>query len=527
MSTQSLNQEWFNYPGVKENYRTMVYYPGTGGSTFEFNFEGGYINREDIKAFMVKDDDREAKYLSLTFKGPNTVQTSEPVPVGWTVCIFRDTPKAEPLAKYQDGAVITAENLDRNAQQAMFAVSEMVDRFDSTVSQVEVALKEVYKATKTADEALAEAKKATGIANSAVIRAEQAAQTSIKANTTAESAKLRADQAAATAIDSKNTANALDAQIKTANATAKEAERVANVANATANGIDFKATQAQKDAKEALSTANEAKEQASAVDGKATQAMADAEDAKSKVNALSSQMGDVQAISNRVSSFTDGFGVVWKGQHTFNQRVQITRGDTTSWGDFTTTSRYSQLRHNEGGTDYSLRFGPTGLTFRGSPILTDGYSAARLADSLQIQSTNNPTIALVSTTTGSRATLGYSPNGATMTVSNGGSPVVNTFPRTGGELINSTDLSSKNYITMRDVEAKGYITQDTGTILGEILTTGTLPLTFAGETTVQSGPLKALFDAVPLNGMMCKLNISTREDGRVVANIAYRRIIRL
>lgn len=399
MSTTSLNQEWFSFPGTKDNYRTMVYYPGTGGDTFEFNFEGGYINRTDIKAFMVKDDTRDTEYLTLTFKGPNTVQTNKPVPAGWTVCIFRDTPKAEPLAKYQDGAVITAENLDRNAQQAMFAVSEMVDRFDSTVSQVDIALKAVYEATQTADAALEEAKKATGIAQGAVSKADSAITTANRAEVTSNAASQKAEQAAQTALDAKNTATALDGQIKSANATAQAANQTAADAKRISEGVDGKATQAQSDAAAAVKTATEAKQIAQNIDAKATQAQKDAAAALQKANEVESSVGTVQELSRRVKEFGAGDRVEWKGRHRFGdswlsvnntagqERVGIgAREDSGYVASFTGGSwRYLDLMRGA-------------ITYDGTKVHMDGSVGARFGESTTVSHNFNPTYRLQDST---------------------------------------------------------------------------------------------------------------------------------
>lgn len=402
MSNNSLNQEWFNFPGTKDNYRTMVYYPGTGGSTFEFNFEGGYINQQDIKAFMVKDDTRDIEYLTLTFKGPNTVQTNKPVPKGWTICIFRDTPKAEPLAKYQDGAVITAENLDRNAQQAMFAVSEMVDRFDSTVSQVDIALKAVYEATQTADAALAEAKKATGIAQGAVVTADDAKATANAATSTANAASQRAEQAAQTAIDAKNTANNLDGQIKSANDTAQAANQTAADAKRIAEGVDGKATQAQSDAAAAVKTATEAKQIANSIDAKATQAQKDAAEAIRKANEVEQSVGTVQELSNRVKDFKSNDGVEWKGSHTFNTRVALKRS-TSEYGYVDVQPTYTSLNHGANSDVGEFRVGRNVFQYNGNRVAHEGITDFRYGNTLVVQSASQPGIYLNDTTRGTQA----------------------------------------------------------------------------------------------------------------------------
>lgn len=275
MADQSIKDIWFSAIGRESDYQTMVYYPGTGSDTFEFNFSGGYINREDIKAFMVQDTTRERVDLTMTFINTNTVKTNRVVPAGWTICIYRDTPKSMPLAKFVDGAIINATNLDRNAKQAVFSVSEMVDRFDSTVASVEEALVKVAGA-------VADAKEAVETANAASGQAADAVETANKAEATAADAEAKADAAVETADGAK----------------------------ATAEGIDAKATKAMEDAAAALLTAEEAETTANAIDGKATQAQKDAAAALEAVDVA-------KEMSDRVRDYPDEEQIRWKGVNTF------------------------------------------------------------------------------------------------------------------------------------------------------------------------------------------------------------------
>lgn len=285
MVARDITDDWFNAIGVKLNYRTMVYYDGTGGDTFEINFEGGYINRADVKAHKIKNDDQTKVEMTLTFITDSRVKTSEVVPVGWTVLLYRDTPKATPLAQFIDGAIISAENLDRNAKQAVFCVAEMVDRFDNVNSNSEEALKQVYIAITTADTALERADTAITVSSAAKVTAEAASVSAAAAVVTADEATVVADNAyaVATGIEAK-----ADAAVVTA-----------NTANSTANGIDAKATTAlanssaavttanaaASSATAAVTTANAAKATADGIDAKATEALATANTAQSTVNA--------------------------------------------------------------------------------------------------------------------------------------------------------------------------------------------------------------------------------------------------
>ncbi|CCI88886.2 tail fiber protein [Yersinia phage phi80-18] len=285
--------QWFNAIGVQQNYKTMQYFAGDGDAsrTFEFNFDGGYISKSDVKAFAVKDDSRERIDYTLTFIGPNSVNLNAVVPVGWTVLIYRDTPKSRPLAKFIDGAVINAFNLDRNAQQAVFAVAEMVDRFDSVTADVETALTEVYKAITFSEQAVAEAQEATRVATeskAAALAAEssaaQAALDAAEANVTADSAKLiaegiegKADLAISTANTAKSTADTAKATADAAKVTAEGIEGKADAAIATANS-------AKTESAAAKTTANEAKATANAIDGKAQEALDKATQAQADVS---------------------------------------------------------------------------------------------------------------------------------------------------------------------------------------------------------------------------------------------------
>lgn len=317
--------EWFMEPSVRTNYRTMVYYKGDGQDTFEINFDGGFIYKEDVKAFSVKDDTRERKNHKVTFVNGSVsrVKLDSAIPKGWTVCIYRDTPKAKPLAQFTDGAIINEANLDRNAQQAMFAVSEMVDRFDSTVESVEAALQQVYEANKKADQAISTANKANSTANTAVGIANGAVKTANEAKQSAANANTTADGAVKTANEAKSIALGLDGQIKQANTTANNAVtkadsaiNTANEAKATANGIDAKATKALNDSAQALKVAN-------GIDGKATQALNNSEEALDKANSALQSQVSAKELTDRVGEYLTNNGVNWKGRHYFKSQLGI------------------------------------------------------------------------------------------------------------------------------------------------------------------------------------------------------------
>lgn len=142
-------------PAASGNFNTMHTFDGDGNAdrTFEINFSGGYIKDEHVKAYMMPYGTADYEYLTLTFINESTVRLSAAVPVGWTVTIYRDTPKDVPLASFTDGALITAASLDRNAEQAIFGVAEMVDRFNATQESVDLSLDIANEAMDVAEQA--------------------------------------------------------------------------------------------------------------------------------------------------------------------------------------------------------------------------------------------------------------------------------------------------------------------------------------------------------------------------------------
>lgn len=283
---------WFNAIGVRQDYKTMVYYAGDGGDTFEINFEGGYINKSHVKAYKTNDGDRTRVDLTLTFITESRVKTNEAVPVGWTVLIYRDTPKALPLAAFVDGAVITALNLDRNAKQAVFSVAELVDRFDDVNANSEEALKQVYEAVTTSAEALV-------VATAANVTAGEAKALAVTADTNAAAAVVTANAAEVVADDAYTVATGIEAKADAAVVTANDASSVANgidakatAALAASNSAVTKADSAIASANAAVTTANAAKATAEGIDAKATTALSNSQTA---VNTANQAKADVTA----------------------------------------------------------------------------------------------------------------------------------------------------------------------------------------------------------------------------------------
>lgn len=150
--------DWMTSDSTEPDYLTMVTYTADGETDqYEFNFPGGYLNKADIKAYMFDPEGVVRTDLTVEFISDNLVKLSPAQKSGNRVTIYRDTPKELPLVSFTDGAMIEARNLDRNAKQCIFAVAEILDKYNIVYSQVELAEQYANIAREAADTATTQA----------------------------------------------------------------------------------------------------------------------------------------------------------------------------------------------------------------------------------------------------------------------------------------------------------------------------------------------------------------------------------
>lgn len=325
--------QWFAAASVGEDYKTMHVWDGDGNAArvFEINFQGGYINQADVKAFMVNNTTQVRTDLAVKFTGTNTVTLSQAVPTTHKVTIYRDTNKTAPLASFADGAIITALNLDRNAKQAVFAVAEMVDRFDSVTAQAEDAIATAYSALEKAESAIFTADAASQVADAATSAAAGAVSD-------AKAAVQTANAATGTANEAKATADGINAKAETAMADAAAAVVTADDAKATAEGIDAKAETAMSDAAKAKTDAATALTTANGINDKADKALTDSASALTKA----------QTALDSVSSATANFDKLWKAVDNVNE------ANTVNWKG-SQVAPYYGIKNTDGVTTYALK----------------------------------------------------------------------------------------------------------------------------------------------------------------------------
>lgn len=166
-------------------------YDADGVSTsWDFNFAGGYLLPEHVKAYYEQSNVRTQIVVTPAMLiGPNQLYIAPPVPAGSLLTIYRDTPKDAPLVDFVDRGTVSEVALDTIAKQAVFVAAEAQD--SAAVGTTDVA---VNAATAAQVQALL----ASGFASAASTSATNAATSATNAATSATNAA----SAAATAVNS-------------------------------------------------------------------------------------------------------------------------------------------------------------------------------------------------------------------------------------------------------------------------------------------------------------------------------------
>lgn len=193
-------------------------------TTFSISFQGGYISKDHVKAFIT-DANGARTDITLTagmWVGPFTLNIGQAVPVGSTLTVKRETPKGGPLVDYTNGTRITERNLDIANQQSVFIGAEAHDLFDvagiaDVIAQAESGVVDLVNAAQAA--AVAADLSANSAAASANLAAAQVTAATLAAGDSAASAEEAALSALASSVSQNaaagNAADAYAAQVAT------------------------------------------------------------------------------------------------------------------------------------------------------------------------------------------------------------------------------------------------------------------------------------------------------------------------
>lgn len=134
-------------------------FPGDGTTTqYEISFVGGYLDRTHVKAY-IEGAGPIPTPVTLSpgnFLGPYTIGGLAPVPVGATLVIYRDTPKA-PIVDFVNGSRFTESNLDTATRQGAFIAAEGADAKPISLAGVVQLVATAEGAINAAEQAAADA----------------------------------------------------------------------------------------------------------------------------------------------------------------------------------------------------------------------------------------------------------------------------------------------------------------------------------------------------------------------------------
>lgn len=161
-------------------------YDADGAQTvWDFNFAGGYILPEHVKAYYELASVRyEVSVNPTMLVGPNQLYISPPVPTGAVLTIYRDTPKNAPLVDFVDRGTVSEVALDTVAKQAVFVAAEAGD--SAATGAVDVAVTAATAAQASSLTALASANAANSAALAAAGSAVAAASSAASAAGTSQ-----------------------------------------------------------------------------------------------------------------------------------------------------------------------------------------------------------------------------------------------------------------------------------------------------------------------------------------------------
>lgn len=149
-------------------YSEIKYRSDGVGTLFPIPFD--YIDRAHVRVYI--DDVR----TTFEFHTDTTVNIIDPAPAGSIITVKRESPVDKPVVDYTDGSVLSARELDKQAEQLLFIIQETVDRSGKAsvaqaAAELAASLAETYadnaeQSSQTAQSAAAAANTAAGNAYS-------------------------------------------------------------------------------------------------------------------------------------------------------------------------------------------------------------------------------------------------------------------------------------------------------------------------------------------------------------------------
>lgn len=99
------------------------------GSTTRYSIQFEYLNESDIKVSLQEPGQAAQNTTAFTFANATTIQLNSPPTAGYEVRIFRETSNDTLISKFFAGSAIRAVDLNKNFEQTLFSVQEVLARF--------------------------------------------------------------------------------------------------------------------------------------------------------------------------------------------------------------------------------------------------------------------------------------------------------------------------------------------------------------------------------------------------------------
>jgi len=202
------------------------------GSTTRYSIQFEYLNESDIKVSLQEPGQAAQTTTAFTFANATTIQLNSPPTAGYEVRIFRETSNDTLISKFFAGSAIRAVDLNKNFEQTLFSVQEVLARFidrtqaifqnnvdlggfkivnlgngtnaNDAVNKSQLDSTQNYNDTQLA----ASVTEATNQATTATTKAGEANQSAIDANASASAASISASAASTSADDAEGFAAA-------------------------------------------------------------------------------------------------------------------------------------------------------------------------------------------------------------------------------------------------------------------------------------------------------------------------------
>lgn len=118
---------------MTSNIISFVFYDGDGATT-NYTFDFPYLDRDHVKVYIAGEP-----YGDFTWMGAYSLRFNTAPVLGVKVQIKRETPAANPLAVIEDGSSLRADDLNRQALQAIYVAQEARDEATWVASSTIIA----------------------------------------------------------------------------------------------------------------------------------------------------------------------------------------------------------------------------------------------------------------------------------------------------------------------------------------------------------------------------------------------------